>query len=433
MPRKGGNRVMHNSKKFLFLTAVFSLLVVYIFAADSAKPLSFRDCLDIALQNSYDYKIQAENVKQAKMSFYISIGDLLPQVGVTNEHAYDVENESFKDTLSGGWESFLTIQQPVFHGFSKINTISADEREVLRQEMLLKSTWRQVAQNTAEAYYGYAQAVALVNDTQDELKLFNDLSAQLTEWMKIGKSRNSEVFAAESSAAKVASQLEQAKAASDDAADNLAYVMGIDEPVQIEQQQEQQFQASSVNVTASAEARSDVKAIEADLEEQNKKIQAGLGSFLPQVDLDVTKTIGGTPYLGTTAYTDQGWQAMLVAQWPIFQGGERVFGSIAALSQYEVIRQQLLSLIASVRYEIRSRVRDYAAADKIEQSLKESYRKALQSLYAQQKDYKNGLVTNVDVINAMTDASTAKQSLDTAVIEKIEDKILVDISTEVLK
>jgi outer membrane protein TolC len=86
-----------------------------------------------------------------------------------------------------------------------------------------------------------------------------------------------------------------------------------------------------------------------------------------------------------------------------------------------------------VRYEIKTRVRDYAASARILQSLKESYTKASQSLKAQEHDYANGLVTNIDVIQAMTDAETAKQSLDTAVIEEIKDMILLDISLEILK
>lgn len=207
-----------------------------------------------------------------------------------HERAYDYELGNGESPGNGkleygGWETFLTIQQPVFHGFSKLNTVSALDREVLRQEMLLKSTWRQVAQSTAQAYYGYAQALTIVNDTQDELKLFNDRVGELTGWMNLGKSRRSEVYAAQSGAAKIASQLEQAKAAADDAADNLAYVMGVDGLVLIEQQQEQEFHAADVNVTSTAEARSDVKAIEVDLEEQNRKIEAGLGTFLPQVNL----------------------------------------------------------------------------------------------------------------------------------------------------
>lgn len=424
--------------KFYFFILAGFLLPSLLLAADNNKPLSFGDCLKIALQNSYDYKIQMENVKQAKMAKYAAIGSILPQVGLLNEHTYDYElgnGESLGNGKLeyGGWETFLTIQQPVFHGFSKINTVSALDREVLRQEMLLKSTWRQVAQNAAQAYYGYAEALALVNDMQDELNLFDDRVKELKGWMNLGKSRPSEVYAAESSTARIASQLEQAKSAADDSADNLAYAMGVEGPVLIEQQQEQEFHVMNVNVTAAAEARSDVKAIEADLDEQNIKILAGLGTFLPQVDLNVSKLIVGTPYLGTSAYTDHGWQAMLTAQWPIFEGGTRVFNSIAGFSQYESIRQQLLSLIASVRYEIKTRVRDYAAAERTLQSLKESYTKASQSLKAQRQDYKNGLETNVDVIQAMTDAETAKQSLDTAVIEEIKDKILLDVSMEVIK
>src|SRR5208283_522719 len=153
-------------KLVLLITAGFLLPALYAMAADNNKPLSFNDCLDIALQNSYDYKIQAENVKQANMAKLAAIGNMLPQVGLLHERAYDLElnnGESLGngDLEYGGWETFLTVQQSIFHGFSKIDTVSALDREVLRQEMLLKSTWRQVAQNTAQAYYGYAEALAL--------------------------------------------------------------------------------------------------------------------------------------------------------------------------------------------------------------------------------------------------------------------------------
>jgi outer membrane protein len=314
----------------------------------------------------------------------------------------------------------------------KIFNISLADREAYKEEQNLRTVEMQLASDTAQAFYDLASAQADLANIQESLDLMQDRVKELKTWLNIGKSRPSEVYAAESSAALIAAQLEDAKAAVDSAADKLALVMGVDS-VMIQQPVETDAQAPTIDAAAAAGARSDVKAAMAELEAQGRRIQMGVGAFLPQVDLNLTKYIGGTPYMAGTAYKDNGWQMMLTANWTFFEGGSRVFDSISALSEEEALRQQMRSTLANVKYEIKSKLRDFIASGRKVTTMKDAFVKTEQSLKAQQKDYNYGLVTNVDVLQAMSERATVKQSLDETIIKKEMNKVLLDAALEEYK
>ncbi len=417
--------------KKLSIAFIFLLFVPVLMAEGVTNtPLAYTDCYKIALANSDAVKIQTELLTQANAAKIKSFGALLPTITLDHEREFNINGSLYSDQ---GWVSSITATQPVFHGLEKINEISIFDREAYRQELNLISVKRALAQSTADAYYTLASAQADQANIQDGLTLLNQRVAELRQWQELGKSRLSEVYATESTAALLAAQLEQAKASVDGAADALSRVLGIEYQVTVVQPVESADIAENISVTLTAQNRSDVLAQKAEVEASDKRIAAGLGTLLPQVDLSVSKEIGGSPFLGTTAYNDKGWQFMLLAQWPLFEGGSRVFDSISAFSQREAAYRQYISTFLDVKYELRSRLRDYAASAIIVTAMKDAYLKASQSLKAQQSDYKFGLVTNVDVLQAMSNNTTVKQSLDRSIIQRELDRQMLEISAEVVK
>ena len=417
--------------KKLSIIFIFSMFVTVLMAEGVTNtPLAYTDCYKIALANSDAVKIESERLTQANAAKLKSFGALLPTITLDHEREFGINGSLYSDQ---GWISSITATQPVFHGLEKINAISVFDREAYREELNLISTKRALAQSTADAYYTLAQAQADQANIQDGLTLLNQRVAELRQWQELGKSRLSEVYATESTAALLAAELEQAKASADGASDALSRVLGIEYQVTVVQPAESADIAENISVTFTAENRSEVLAQKAEVEASDKRIAAGLGTLLPQVDLSVSKDIGGSPLLGTTAYNDKGWQFMLLAQWPLFEGGSRVFDSISAFSQREAAYRQYISTFLDVKYELRSRLRDYAASAKIVAAMKDAYSKASQSLKAQQSDYKFGLVTNVDVLQAMSNNTSVKQSLDRAIIQRELDRQMVEISAEAVK
>jgi outer membrane protein len=404
------------------------------FADDqAARPLSLDECYKIALSNSDAVKIQSEKLRQANMAKLDTVGALLPTISVDHFRDFGISGFNSSGYADEGWETEIIATQPVFHGLEKINEISVADREAYKEELNLISAKRDLANSTVNAFYALASAQADIINLQDALSLMLARVKELKQWQELGKSRPSEVYATESSAALIASQLEQSKAATDDASDALDRVMGIENPVAVIQPEETSSTVEDINITFTAESRSDVLAQKAEVEASDKRIATGLGVLLPQVDLSAAKVLGGTPFLGTTAYEDTGWQFMLTAQYPLFQGGQRIFDTVAAFSQREAAYRQYISTLLDVKYELRSRMRDYYAAGKILASMKDAYTKTTQSLNAQVADYKYGLVTNVDVLQAMSDSTSVKQSLDRTIITRELDKKLLEISAEVEK
>ena len=428
---------MTKTKRVLRMYFVFIIILsaaFLVFADDQAvRPLNYEDCYKIALLNSDAVKIESEKLTQANMAKMSAVGAFLPTITVEHLRDFGISSFGSGGYADEGWESEIVATQPVFHGFDKINELSVFDREAYKEELNLISTKRVLAESTAAAFYALASAQSDVINLQDALSFMQARVKELKQWQELGKSRVSEVYATESNAALIATQLEQSKAQVDDASDALARVLGVEYQVAVIQPTESADFAADINVTYTAENRSDVLAQKAEVEASDKRIASGLGVLLPQVDLSAAKVLGGTPYLGATAYKDAGWQFMLTAQYPLFQGGQRVFDTIAAFSQREAAYRQYVSTLLDVKYELRSRVRDFAAAGKIVAAMKDAYAKATHSLSAQVADYKYGLVTNVDVLQAMSDSTSVKQSLDRTIMTRELDKKLLEISSEVVK
>src|ERR1035437_2687948 len=288
--------------KKLSIAFIFLLFVPVLMAEGVTNtPLACTDCYKIALANSNAVKIQSERLTQANAAKIKSFGALLPTVTLDHERDFGINGSLYFDK---GWVSSITATQPVFHGLEKINAISVFDREAYKEELNLISAKRSLAQNTAAAFYALASAQADMLNLQDGLSLLLERVTQLKQWLGIGKSRLSEVYATESTAALLASQLEQAKAQVDGYSDALSRVLGIEYQVTVIQPAESTDGAADINVTFTAQNRSDVLAQKAELEASDKRIAAGLGTLLPQVDLSVTKPLGGSAYLGKTAYKD---------------------------------------------------------------------------------------------------------------------------------
>jgi outer membrane protein len=422
-------------KNIYFLLVLLFLTSGIMADGGAAQPLTFNECYKIAVENSDAVKIQSEKLKQANAEKFKAAGNMLPSISLTHTRDYGIGSGpgNTGDFGTEGWESQLIAKQPVFYGFEKINALSVYDREAYKEELNLISVKRGLEQNTASAFYALASAQADMINLQDSQSLMLERVKQLRQWQELGKSRPSEVYATESTSAQLTSQIEQAKAQVEGAADALSRVLGVDYQVSVVQPAESPDDTVNINITYTAENRSDVLAQKAEVEASDKRIGEGLGTGLPQVDLSVSKLLGGTPYLGTTSYKDTGWQFILFAQLPLFEGGSRVFDSVSAFSQREAAYRQYISTLKDVKYELKSRLRDYSTSAKIVAAMKDAYAKTSQSLKAQQADYNYGLVTNVDVLKAMSDSTTVKQSMDRAIVQRELDKKLLEISAEGVK
>jgi outer membrane protein TolC len=173
----------------------------------------------------------------------------------------------------------------------------------------------------------------------------------------------------------------------------------------------------------SAKNRPDVAALRQNIIAEEHSVNLQKGAFLPTVGLD------GDYYLqrsGSSA--DSKWAAVLSLDFPIFQGGSTLAQVRLEQSRLRQTQQLLEQALRQLNTQVKSLYKSLDFSIRQAAAYQDAYTKAQKSYLAQLRDYRFGLVTNLDVIQAMLDMLASKRNFDRAVIQVKIDKSLLDIA-----
>jgi outer membrane protein len=384
--------------------------------------LRLKDCFELAVAQSESLKNQQELIEQSQANARAALSGALP-------HLRWVLTDLVQDTAgngdSGGVSGTLTRKERIEHRFSLDQTLFAGlrnvsaskgfKKEVARDELLLRRAGVNLFGDVANAFYGVILAETTLGNTRAALALAQDRVRELKERANLGKSRESEVLSAES---QVASLKAEESANIGDVSLNreiLSFIVGKDISVQpLEDQLPADFDLPTLEEALSrAQSRSDVSAQKEEVHARQLQVRYERGGYWPSLNLT------GNYYTKRVGFQDGiDWDALFTFNLPIYQGGEvssNVRQSLSELRQAEnslsLISRQVESLVK------RSRI---ALSSSIEQSkaLSDAYRTAKRSYDLQTREYRLGIVNNLDVLAALNAALQSKQNLDETTIRK---------------
>ena len=408
------------------LMTLFILMCVGTYAyAGNSTSMTFSQVLTLAVKNSPDIIVQQEKLSQARWAQVKTFGGMLPNVNVLEKRQYGYGNELFSDK---GWNAYLDIKQPVFYGLSKVNTFLITNNEARKEELNLLTIKRGLAVSVTEAYFSLALAQSNIKNIEDALDLVEVRRKELIGYVNLGKSRKSDLYAIESKSAILTAQRETAVNVLENAKAKMEYVSGVSDITAV--WDDTTITATKPDIKAITTDRSDLKAINEELEAQDKRTAIGIATFLPDANLEFTKNIMGTPYLGSSSTTDYGWTIMLNAEWPLFEGGGRIADTASEMSKKAALEQQLLLINKAVKLELKVNYNNLKASIARVRALSDALDKVQKSLKVQENDYRLGLVTNLDVIQAMSDRTDVKTQYDAEKILAQKNKIMLEISSE---
>jgi outer membrane protein len=245
-----------------------------------------------------------------------------------------------------------------------------------------------------------------------------DRVKELNGFMRLGKARDSEVYTAKAYAAGWRANVDKIEAAIRSARQELSYLTGHD--VMTASLVDEIANTITINslddALARGQSRTDLRAQREEVEALKLRIRYKKGSFWPSAD------VTGNYYTKRATFLDKiDWDVVLSVDVPFFQGG-KVSGAVK--EAYSIYRQAMLELQRMERYvdySIRKTHGELEAAIKETVSREEATRAAQQSYDSLRKEYRLGLVTNLDVLQAMDFLQTQKTQLDAA---RIQTKLL---------
>jgi outer membrane protein len=366
---------------------------------------TLKQCYELALKRSETVAIQAEVIKEAQARFTRSLSGILPQVVFADtEKRQDASSDSTQRRSLP--ESRFTFTQPLFSGFKEFAAIAASKAEQRQRKQELVRARQLLFTDVSDAFYlvkGYEEDLEVVAEIDQVLK---DRLADLKQREALGRSRESEVVNTEAKLYQLEANRESVRSLGEVARKLLEFLVGCpvaslaDDYVSADGTlpPEEEYVARAAGVA-------EVLAAGEAVTVARKNITAARAGYFPTVDL-----VGNsyTRRVGSSAGVD--WDVALNVTVPLFDGF-RTRGDVQEARA--LAREAELSLSRTRRQAVLD-IRDAYTTLASDQKQLQAYRKAADAAQKnydlQAEDYRNNLVSNLDVLQALEDLQTVRRS-----------------------
>jgi len=390
----------------LKLAIIAGILILPSIAASQSK-INLEQAYKLALEQSESFKLSAESIKLAEAQYEAALSAVFPQVNLsTTERSRNSGSKSnsgdssgFSGSSSSRDDRFalsLGLTQPIFHGFRDIFLFQAADKEISARNLSSDRFKETLYQDVSEAFYQVilyrAQLAELVKTRETLQKRIEELA----EFKKLGKSRDSELAAAQSELFQASASEEQGKGLLSASVELLSFFAGRQiAALDLIDSRDKSKLDDLDKYLEKAKDRLDIKASQALIDSSKLQVKAAERERWPGLDLT-------SNYYGYEN-PDQGrdWDLLLNLSMPIFDGGKisaHVAEQRSALRSRELERQQLLR---ETERDVRVAFNDLVSSQNEAKALSKAALAAQANYEAQKRDYALGVVNNLEVLESI--------------------------------
>jgi len=233
---------------------------------------------------------------------------------------------------------------------------------------------------------------------------------ELQDRVRIGRSRIGETLTVQSTISTLQAQVEQLRAQLSTARDVLAFLSGLPADTMLRDTEVLTDTPEGLDVyLVRLPLRPDVKAARQRLQAAQENVSVAKGEHWPSLDLSANRYLERAGNLENVE-----WDVTLALTVPLYSGGitasrVREAGSLQSQAELELSRTNRLA-----DQELRSLHQTVVLDRNQLQSLEKATEAAKKNYEAQQRDYRLGLVTNLDVLQALNSYQENQRALDRA-------------------
>jgi outer membrane protein len=404
------------------------ILFLLIAPAGADEPLTLEQVFQNALKRSELVGTQVELVNQAEEHYKQAKSQVFPQItGSANHTVQETPPGGTASNISPSEQTTVkvTADQPLFRGLKEFATIEQQNLLVTSAMANKRQTEAQLYTDAATNFYLILQLEQDLRDIQDEIEAYQKRIADLNARIKIGRSRDTEVLTVKSAMDTLVAAAEGDRGQLVAAREGFAFLTGLDRGLPLRETEAGHLAAEPMDTYLQhLEERPDVKAAVDSLSATEKNVAIARAGHFPSVDV-----IGDYYFVRPGLLANSVWDAQLTATLPIFQGGLVNSQVREAASQ---VRQSDLNLVRVRRLadqDIRTSYANFTADIAQVQLLDRATQTAVKNFEAQNRDYKLGLVTNLDVLTSITTAQESQRALDKAKFQLKLDHVKLLIAT----
>jgi len=402
---------------FLLVVLFFQVIPTALFAGEIIT-LTWDEVVEITRTNNLDLQMMKQDYSHQKLNEWKAVADFLPSINYQFQATNNIElpefvfmGNRFRVGTEYNFSHSIQLQLPLFTGGLRVANwrIQRNTRKSLAE--MLKDKEEEVVLQALEGYFQIMLANDLIRVNQQAVDAARANFEQVEKFYQAGSASQLDYLRAKSRLSSTLPQLTSAFNAKKMAVENLKFVLNIDPSdslIILDTLRQMDFlgeysQLSLKNLKELAlSERSDLKgAYYQKQTAKNQKLIAG-SRFLPQVVLNAGVQHQAQVediHVGRDDYTRSKF-ATVALQFSLFQGSKRILEYQQARIVDKKAEIQLAQLQKAVLLEVENSYHAFQEAKENISSLLQANREAREALRLANLTYREGLSTQVDVLNA---------------------------------
>ena len=389
----------------LLLGLIFSLVShIAIFAVSSPMNLNLEESIQIALENNIGYKItestvgvsqaqvkEAEGAKKLNMKLqggYLQMSETLDEE--------DMEAGDYSDlfALAPGVPIIAISARRIIYSGGKLESL-IDQAEANKQISLndLEKEKQAIIYKVTEAYYQVLQTEGIKKVSAQAVKQMQVHLESSEALLKEGMIAPIDLNRIKSQLSNLEHNLIKAENGYELTMYNINSIMGIDLNTELILENNLSYEPCEINLEdaliQAGENRSEIMNIAQQRRIMEEMVDVAKSNRKPQVIFSAESGIAG-------------WQAMIVAEYSLFDGGvnkAKIEQAEIKLTQVDQSEKQVRQFI---EFEVRSAYLNMKEAEKLIKIAEEGIKNSQESFRIAQAKYNEGIATNTEVIDAQS-------------------------------
>ncbi len=387
------------------------LLLVFPMAA-SAVPIDLKGAYKSALERTESLGVEKAKVAQAEERQSQASGALYPQLALNGRY---LRQDTGPTAAAGGNAAFtrgdqysvsVGVNQALFRGLAEFAEMRRRDILVRAQKAGENRRRQTLYRDVAKSFYAVLSAEHNLINLQSLYVQTNKRVSEVRQRVKIGRNRKGDLFSSESQAATLEAQIAAAVNVLEEARQSLKLdtLVPIDAELAGPTGQLPQGPGPLDSWLKSLKERPDLQALQLARDAADESVSVARGGHFPSVDASANYYLTRTGVLANSK-----WDLGLTLTVPIFSGGTVQATVREAVESRKQAELELALAERTAEAEVRTTHGRLSSLISQMKTLKKAAELSEQNYKIQSADYRLGLVTNLEVIQALNSFQETKR------------------------
>jgi outer membrane protein len=367
--------------------------------------LTIQDYLALAVQKNEVTRLNRAQKEQFEAKKDQALATVLPQLKLAGNYSQQQPSDGQVSTGNQSTTARLNLSQPLLGLYKGSKTLDVARKQLEATEFVGDDAILQFKLSVNEAFHAVISSISDLKGYEEVQRINAKRVKEISDRVKIGRSKPADLFAAQAQLATAEAQLEQARTSVYTSRSSLAQISSVAVDTELLDNVQLPTKLESLDkFLDGVERLPGVKALRAQTESSDAQITAIRAQRIPDLDLTANYYLKREDRL-----QDVKWDIGLQFNWPLYDGGLITGRVREAAAQKGLYSEQLSQKQRLVEMKIRQYHQMVEASLRTLPIFERAVSMAQKNYSTIAKDYRLGLANLLDLIQSSNSLADAKR------------------------